>query len=130
MEKYTFKLFREYLVMFAIASIFLLFWWLACYGQEINPEALANAIYKAENSTSHPYGIMTHYKHTTPRQACINTINHALRDWNGKGDFIEFLGSRYAPIGTSNDPHNLNKNWVKNVTKFYAKEVIKHDSKN
>jgi hypothetical protein len=60
-----------------------------------------------------------------PRQACINTINHALRDWDGKGDFIEFLGSRYCPIGAKNDPTGLNKNWVKNVTYYYNKGVSK-----
>lgn len=81
-------------------------------------DQIADAIFKAENSKTHPYGILTHYKTTTPRQACLNTIAHALRDWNGEGDFIEFLGSRYAPIGATNDPTNLNRNWVKNV-KFF-----------
>jgi NRPS condensation-like uncharacterized protein len=90
----------------------------------ICPERLADAIFRAENSKSHPYGILTHYKHTTPRQACINTINHALRDWNGKGDFIAFLGSRYAPIGAKNDPKGLNKNWVRLVRYFYEKSSI------
>jgi hypothetical protein len=79
------------------------------------PDQLANAIYKAEGSKSHPYGILTHYKHTTPRQACLNTIAHARRDWNGKGDFLLFLQRRYAPIGAKNDPKGLNKNWLKNV---------------
>ena len=85
---------------------------------------IANAIYLAEGGakTRHPYGILAKYKHTTPRQACINTIKHALRDWNGEGDFITFLGSRYCPIGTSNDPRGLNKNWVKNVRYFLSKE--------
>lgn len=32
------------------------------------------------------------------------------------GDFITYLGKRYAPIGASNDPRNLNKNWIKNVS--------------
>lgn len=76
---------------------------------------IADAIYRAENSSSHPYGILAHYKNTTPRQACINTIEHARRDWDGSGDFIEFLGSRYCPVGAANDPKGLNKNWVKNV---------------
>ena len=89
----------------------------------INVERLANAIDKAENSRSHPYGIMAHYKTTTPRQACINTINHALRDWNGKGDFISFLGDRYAPLNVANDPAGLNRNWKSNVRKFYAREM-------
>lgn len=79
-------------------------------------EQIANAIYKAEGGakTLHPYGILSHYKHTTPRQACINTINHALKDWNGNGDFIVFLGARYCPPTA----HPLNRNWVKNVHYF------------
>ena len=91
---------------------------------EIPPvEQIASAIYKAEGGTktNHPYGILTRYKHTTPKQACINTINHALRDWNGKGDFIVFLGNRYCPVGARNDPRGLNKNWVRNVKYFLAR---------
>jgi hypothetical protein len=82
-------------------------------------DQIANAIYKAEGGakTSHPYGILAHYQHTTPRQACINTIKHARRDFQG-GDFIEFLGDRYCPVGAANDPRGLNKNWVKNVKYF------------
>jgi len=89
--------------------------------ESINIDKLATAIYHAENSKTHPYGILTHYKHTTPRQACINTIKHALRDWNGQGDFISFLGSRYCPIGAKNDPKGLNKNWVRNVRRIYGR---------
>jgi hypothetical protein len=83
-------------------------------------DQIANAIYKAEGGarTSHPYGILTHYKHTTPRQACLNTITHAKKDWDGRGDFISFLGSRYCPVGAANDPNGLNKNWVANVKYF------------
>ena len=80
-------------------------------------DQIADAIYIAEGGakTAHPYGILKTYKATTSRQACINTIRHARRDWNGSGDFIAFLGSRYAPVGAANDPTNLNKNWIKNV---------------
>ena len=85
-------------------------------------DQLADAIFKAEHSKSHPYGILAHYKHTSPRQACLNTIAHAKRDWNGKGDFIEFLQKRYAPIGVANDPKGLNANWAKNVKFFLRKE--------
>lgn len=83
-------------------------------------DQIANAIYKAENSKSHPYGILAHYKHTTPRQACINTIRHALKDWNGRGDFISFLGSRYCPVNCEND-NGTNQYWVKNVKYFLQK---------
>jgi len=88
------------------------------FAQEINVELLANAIYKAENSKSHPYGIMQVYKHTTPRQACINSIKHRLKEWNGQGDFIVFLGLSYSPP-------DINPNWVRLVKYFYAKETNK-----
>lgn len=32
------------------------------------------------------------------------------------GDFVEFLASKYAPVGAENDPNNLNRNWHKNVS--------------
>jgi hypothetical protein len=85
-------------------------------------EQIANAIFKAEggNRTSHPYGILTHYKHTTPRQACLNTILHARKDWDGKGDFIVFLGHRYCPVGCNND-NGTNRFWIKNVKYFLQK---------
>jgi hypothetical protein len=91
--------------------------------EEYTNDQIANAIFKAENSKSHPYGIMQHYKHTTPRQACINTIRHARRDWNGEGDFIAYLQKRYAPLGVKNDPRGLNKNWLKNVRYYLAREI-------
>lgn len=31
-------------------------------------------------------------------------------------DFVEYLGSKYAPQGAENDPKNLNKNWHTNVS--------------
>lgn len=31
------------------------------------------------------------------------------------GKFIDFMQHRWAPIGASNDPRNLNKNWAPNV---------------
>ena len=90
----------------------------------LDVERLANAIYRAENSITHPYGIMQKYKYTTPRQACINTIRHKHRDWlkgGSKGNFLDYLGSKYAPIGASNDPRGLNVNWVRNVRYHYNK---------
>jgi hypothetical protein len=91
------------------------------YCSNIDIERLATAIYHAEGGakTRHPYGILKKYKTTTPRQACINTIKSNLKRWDGQGDFILFLSRTYAPIGASNDPTGLNKNWVKNVTYFY-----------
>ena len=78
------------------------------YGQTVSAERLANAIYKAENRKTWPYGIKHHYKHTSPRQACLNTIARRLRSWNGKGDFVVYLGKTYSPP-------SINPNWVRLV---------------
>lgn len=88
--------------------------------QPINVEILANSIYRAEGGsrTKHPYGILARYKHTTPRAACINTINHAMRDWNGKGDFIDVLQVRYCPVNSDTD-NGTCKYWATNVKHFY-----------
>lgn len=86
---------------------------------QINVSCLANAIYISEggDKTRFPYGILTKYKHTTPRQACINTIMHQYKIWidqGAKGSFIEFLGRTYSPPA-------INPYWVKNVTFYYNK---------
>lgn len=108
-----FLLLKKATASLALAG-FILFLGGIAYAETWSDTQIANAIYKAENSKSHPYGILKKYKHTTPRQACINTIRHARRDWDGKGDFIVFLGSRYCPPTA----HYLNVNWVKNVKYF------------
>ena len=89
-----------------------------------NVERLADSIYWAEGgyNTRHPYGILTKYKQTTPRQACINTIvNQGKRHAeHGCGlDYLTCLSRRYAPVGASNDPKNLNQNWLSNVRRLY-----------
>lgn len=96
------------------------------HAEDIDINRLADAIYKAEGGTKtrHPYGILKKYKTTTPRQACINTIKSNLKRWNGKGDFIVFLGKTYCPVGAKNDPLGLNRNWVKNVTYFYDRGEV------
>ena len=82
------------------------------HADTIQPERLANAIYRAENSKTFPYGIMHHYKHTTPRQACLNSIKSAERRYK-RGDFIVFLGQTYSPPA-------INPNWVRLVKYFLA----------
>jgi len=41
--------------------------------------------------------------------------------WDGEGDWLEYVASRWAPIGVKNDPHNLNRNWLRNVRHFLKK---------
>ena len=93
--------------------------------EEINVNKLADAIYWAEGgaNTNHPYGILATYKHTTPRQACINTIKSAIKRFNKQTkekDFVHFLSLTYCPIGCDND-NGTNKYWEKNVKFHYAK---------
>jgi len=110
-----------------ILTLLLLIWGLAQAQSIPQPaytnEQIANAIFWAEGGhrTRHPYGILAHYKHTTPRQACLNTISHARKDWNGRGDFLEFLSKRYAPINCDTD-NGTNKFWLKNVRWYLRRQ--------
>ena len=105
-------------------------WCSIAYCAEYSTESIVNAIYIAEGGakTKHPYGILKKYKHTSPRQACINTVEHKYRDWiamGRKGEFITYLASKYAPLGVANDPGNLNKNWERNVRFYLNKQQTK-----
>ena len=75
----------------------------------------AEAIHHAEGNDN--YGILAHYKHTSYKQACINTIRHKHSLWvkQGKpGAFLTFLGGLYCPVGADND-NGTNKYWIDNV---------------
>ena len=109
-------------IKFTIAVIFYmaLFFCAVCHAQTINVPIVADSIYLAEggSKTHHPYGIMLKYRITTPRQACINTIEHRLKMWNGQGEFIVFLGKTYSPP-------SINPYWVKNVRWFYGSKIAR-----
>lgn len=88
---------------------------------------LADAIRLAEGNSN--YGVLKHYKHTSYRQACINTCTHAYRDWlkvsprgyNAKLPYLQFLRDRYCPLNAKNDPKHLNYNWLRSVSYLYQK---------
>jgi hypothetical protein len=86
------------------------------------PEPVAwqyvNAIYRIEggDKTRHPYGVLG--KFTNPRQVCYNTVQNTHTRWlkaGQPGAFNAYLAQRYCPVGASNDPHNLNANWLTNL---------------
>ena len=92
---------------------------------------IVDAIGKAENSARYPYGVKSirpptqltgKALHDWARKACYQTVYNNFQRWkNGgaQGDFIEYLGAIYAPTsGATDDPRNLNKNWVANVRRF------------
>jgi hypothetical protein len=82
------------------------------------------AIRKAENGgEGKQFGIMNPKANDLDSQAgwCAATIMknreryEAIPDKTDNHSFIEFLGSRYCPVGASNDPDGLNVNWIGNV---------------
>ena len=88
--------------------------------------AVVDAIYVAEGGKAAkvPYGILSVKVsgEAEARRVCYNTVKNNWYRWDRagrKGLFIDFLGSKYAPIGTKNDPKNLNKNWIRSV-KYYC----------
>lgn len=93
---------------------------------EINITSLVEAIKSAEGSKNHPYGILKPYcKPNDPngqcRKGCIQTINKWKKklSYTSPEDFIRQFGAIYCPISDPRDISGLNKNWVRNVTKFY-----------
>ncbi len=117
---------RTILDLVVMIGAFLILLWLCTIGAQASTITIkgysnadiCNAIYWTEGGTKtrHPYGIMTTYKHTTPRQACLNTIKSARNRWNGEGDFIVFLGKTYSPP-------DINPNWVRLVHWFLDKNA-------
>lgn len=121
------------MVTIAIGLTYILFSCSLCHAAKKSPadarieeyplDKWVNAIYITEGGakTSHPYGILATYKHTTARDACKNTIKHKYQQWDKlgrKGPFLAFLGAKYCPVGALNDPMGLNRNWITNV-KYY-----------
>jgi len=94
----------------------------------LNP--IVAAIRYSENGTpGREYGILhKRVKPTYRSQAgwCAATVQKNFTRWLNTNptdkttlSFIQFLGSRYCPVGADNDPNGLNQHWVKNVYHFY-----------
>ena len=46
--------------------------------------------------------------------------NLLINNYFNKGlTTIELIGNKYCPVGASNDPNGLNKNWIPRVTQYY-----------
>ena len=90
----------------------------------IDPNILANAIFKAEGGkdAQYLYGIRSiKYKdEADARRICLNTINNNKKRFlkqDKYGDYLEFLASKYCPVNCDND-RGTNKYWLKNVRYF------------
>ena len=90
---------------------------------------IVSAIRYAENGRPGlEYGCLSKYAKDRGyrRQAgeCAYTVQRQWDRWvkaGRKGEFVVSLGNRYCPVGADNDPKGLNKHWIKNVRKLYAK---------
>ena len=80
--------------------------------------------YSENGGKGREYGILhRRCKPTYRSQAgwCSATVQKNYDRWvkAGKhGQFINFLGHRYCPVGAQNDPEGLNVHWIKNVTLY------------
>ena len=93
-------------------------------------DQIVNAIYLAEggDQATYLYGIRS-VSYDTPAEArriCYNTVRNNRERYADYGNikhrtFLEFLASRYCPVGADNDPRGLNKHWLKNVKYFLNK---------
>ena len=87
------------------------------------------AIFLAEGGekTKYPYGIRSVTCETKKecKEVCIRTVRNNRKRFakNRKGfnDYISYLGSRYAPLQSDNDPQGLNRHWIRNVRYFLEK---------
>jgi len=89
---------------------------------------IVTAIRYAENGgKGREYGILHKRCPKTYRgQAgwCAATVQKNYDRWvkaGKRGEFIDFLGRVYCPVGAENDPTGLNKHWTKNVRHFVSR---------
>lgn len=86
---------------------------------------VVGAIYRAEGGPKarKPFGVLSvpckGYEEC--REICYATVRNNYLRWvaaGRKGEYLEFLAAKYAPVGAGNDPRGLNKNWLGNVRSF------------
>jgi len=100
-----------------IPLVVLLFF--AVSASAVDEVKLLRAIDRAEGGhhAKRPYGVLAIRvrDRAHAREVCLRTIRSAARDWDGRGDFVAFLGRRYCPPSVDPVGH---KNWVTNVRKL------------
>jgi len=93
---------------------------------------MVRAVYNAEGGpdATFLYGIRSvHY--SSPEEArriCERSVINSIKRWNKSGrpcDFVEFMSRRYCPVHAPNDPHGVNRYWVKNVRFYLAHQSEK-----
>ena len=104
------------------------------------PACFLAAIRIAENGgPGREFGVLSEHADTYEAQcrvAALSVRNNAYRyvarfkEWPVAKDgglseaFTKFMAARWAPVGASNDPGNLNAHWVGNVWSAYTESGI------
>lgn len=86
---------------------------------------IVDAIYLAEGGKRavKPFGILSVpcSDYADCRKVAFNTVRNNYWRWDAggrKGEYLAFLAGRYCPVGASNDPKGLNRNWLGNVERL------------
>jgi len=117
-----------------VVIIFTILTYQMVFAEDWSDIEIADAIYLAEGGAKAkvPYGILSVKvkDEAEARQVCLNTIRNNRKRYADYGHkqyatYLEFLASRYCPIGAGNDPKGLNQNWLKNVKYFLEKGAKK-----
>jgi hypothetical protein len=132
-EPFFFDRAKTYLIGVLLATVIILLILIGTARAQIVTPAytdtqIVNAIYKAEGGAkaTYAYGIRS-VKYSTvaeARRICFNTVRNNRKRFAKQSkytDFLEFLASRYCPVGCDND-RGTNKYWVKNV-RYFLKEA-------
>jgi hypothetical protein len=87
--------------------------------------ALIQAVVQAEGNILR--AVQSSIPTVTTRQQAIEitcrSAVHAMSDFvkaEHAPDYVKAWGERWAPVGVSNDPNHLNKNWSANVLKLWT----------
>lgn len=114
-----------------LLCLIMLFWVGFAHADQVYTDSqIVEAIKQAEGKNKkgwYSYGIKSVKCETEEacKKICFNTVRNNRRRFASRidksKDFVQFIGSRYCPLGCNNDPKGLNKNWVKNVKYFLLK---------
>jgi len=99
------------------------------HAEEYSDEQIVNAIFQVEGGykARYLYGIrsVSYRNEAEARRICFNTVRNNRKRYADYGykqydTYLEFLASRFCPIGCDND-RGTNKYWLKNVRWFLAR---------
>lgn len=101
----------------------------AVYAEIVDYRSICQSIRQAEGNAN--YGVINGSCDVKEPGMCkymceeivqINFKRWLKRPYHDTREFLVFLRDRYCPIGAKNDPTGLNKNWLRLVKYFLAKQ--------